>query len=374
MKRLFSFFFLVIFNLLFVFILLEVGVRFWVYAGQESFETFSNKISSQNAKKTEKRKIEKDNVALGDLIQKSAHAGRVYEFMPEIEAKYLGKMFQTNSFGMREDKVSLDKDDAVYRIAGIGDSVMFGWGVEQSDTYLKVLQRNLNAKDHTKSYETLNFGIPGYNTAMEVDTYEHVVRKFNPDLLIMHFVDNDLSIPFFMTRPDDLFSLESSFLFKKLWDFYETFKKEEKSAQSFVGVEFKGEDAVDKKKVLSQYQYMLGKEGFNKAMKKLSSMLCEDKIPMVILVGRLQGDMGRMLKTAAEKYGFHLVEVYEIVNRYVKDHNIEDTPAARKKLLWIHKDDPHPNELGHRLYAEALSEKLENILSESGDSNLPFCP
>jgi hypothetical protein len=109
---------------------------------------------------------------------------------------------------------------------------------------------------------------------------------------------------------------------------------------------------------------MLGSEGFNLAMERLSKLLKEDNIPLVILAGRLKGEMRDLVMNAANKYGFHVVEAYEVVNDYVKKNNIENTPEARKKLLWFNNNDPHPNELGHKLYAKTLKEFLLNSSSQ----------
>jgi lysophospholipase L1-like esterase len=373
MTRLFSYLILVFFNLLFIFLLLEAGVRVWLYSTEESFETFSRQVAGTTASPGRKRKIESDSITLGNLIQKSAHPGRVYEFMPDIEATYLGKHFETNSFGMRERETDLKKPEGTFRIAGIGDSVMFGWGVDVQDSYLRVLEQTLNRASDTYLFETLNFAVPGYNTAMEVATYEERVRSFSPDLLLLHFVDNDLGIPLFMTAPSDYLSLNKSFLIEKVQELLSYFRNAPETSESFIGVEFRGQDETDKKKVLKKYQYMLGHQGFNLAMERLSRMVCEDRIPVVILAGRLRGEMKDLVMSAAGKYGFHVVEAYPVVNEYVEKNNIENTPEARKKLLWLNEHDSHPNELGHRLYAETLLSYLQKILSDHEEKYVPIC-
>ncbi len=377
MKRLFSLLFLIFFNIFFIFLFLEAGVRVWRYVMQENYETFSTQISKKAPGGQAKKKIEGDSISLGNLIQKSAHPGRVYEFMPNIEAVYLGKHFETNSYGMRDREVELQKPEQTIRIAGIGDSVMFGWGVDAEDSYLRVFEGTLNESSFgTPSgtiVETLNFAVPGYNTAMEVSTFEERVRGFSPDLLILHFVDNDLGIPLFMTAAPDFLSFKTSFLFEEVKKLFSHLYQDTQTSESFIGVEFRGHDETDKNKVLSKYQYMLGDSGFKLAMERLSNMLCEDKIPLVILTGKLRANVRGLVTGVAERYGFHIVEAYPVVDEYVEKNNVENTPEARKKLLWLHKNDSHPNELGHRLYAETLMRFLPEVLGDSSGKYLPRC-
>jgi lysophospholipase L1-like esterase len=373
MRRFFSLFFLVLFNIFIVFLFLEVGVRVWLYSSQESFDTFMSSISDGKGS-THKRKITAGNVTLGRLIRKSAHSGRVYEFMPDIEATYLGEDFETNSFGMRDREIPMEKPPGVRRVVGIGDSVMFGWGVSQDDSYLRVVEKTLQADSQEVHFETLNFAVPGYNTAMEVATYEDLGRRFSPDVVVLHFVDNDLGIPLFMSEPLNLYTFGKSYAFQKINDLFKAVSKSGASTRAdFVGVEFEGKDATERKQVIAKYQYMLGHEGFNRAMAELSRLVCEDEVPVVILTGRLKGDFEPLVMNAAKTYGFHVLEAYPVVNAYVENNQIENTPEARKKLLWLNDHDPHPNVLGHQLYADTLVPFLKNLFRDQEGQYLPIC-
>ena len=47
---------------------------------------------------------------------------------------------------------------------------------------------------------------------MEIATFEHRARQFDPDLVIIDFVGNDLKLPHFLTEPRDLWTLERWYL------------------------------------------------------------------------------------------------------------------------------------------------------------------
>lgn len=105
----------------------------------------------------------------------------------------------TNSFGIRGKDFSLEKPDKTYRILFLGDSMTFGWGVEDHQNYPALIEEYLGRKGAIKSeytkVETIN---AGFADGITLDTYylyfKEIGNKFNPDLVIVDlFPYNDLS-------------------------------------------------------------------------------------------------------------------------------------------------------------------------------------
>ena len=98
----------------------------------------------------------------------------------------------TNSFGQRSDEISLQKPADTYRILMLGDSMTFGWGVNNDQTFSSLLQKKLNnwSKENGTNikYEVLN---AGFTSGKTLDTYYVYLKndglKFNPDLVIENF-------------------------------------------------------------------------------------------------------------------------------------------------------------------------------------------
>src|SRR5512136_1208648 len=97
-----------------------------------------------------------------------------------------------NSQGRRDKEVSLKKPAGTFRIAILGDSVAFGARVEAKDDLATQLEWNLNARSESLHYEVLNFGVPGYGTWQELSALKEKVLAYDPDLVLLAFVMNDL--------------------------------------------------------------------------------------------------------------------------------------------------------------------------------------
>ncbi|HQH74479.1 MAG TPA: hypothetical protein PK360_20560, partial [bacterium] len=54
------------------------------------------------------------------------------------------KRVETNRYGMRMGDVSLDKSPGIVRVAVLGDSLPFGWGVPPGQAFPAVLETVLN--------------------------------------------------------------------------------------------------------------------------------------------------------------------------------------------------------------------------------------
>jgi lysophospholipase L1-like esterase len=104
----------------------------------------------------------------------------------------------TNSQSARGEEFSQDKPKDTYRILFLGDSMTFGWGVEDNQAYPYLVGKYLNQslrKINYQKIETINAGFTDGNT---LDTYylyyKEIGAKYNPDLVIVDlFPYNDLS-------------------------------------------------------------------------------------------------------------------------------------------------------------------------------------
>jgi Flp pilus assembly protein TadD/lysophospholipase L1-like esterase len=94
---------------------------------------------------------------------------------------------RTNAHGQRDRKRTLQKPDGVRRILLLGDSVVEGYGLRESET----LSQQLEALYRDGSTEVLNFGVSAYCTRAEVELLEKKGLPFDPDIVVLVFVEND---------------------------------------------------------------------------------------------------------------------------------------------------------------------------------------
>ena len=113
-----------------------------------------------------------------------------FELKPLAERTLFGQPFQTNSFGMRDDPVAIEKAPGTFRIAVLGSSMDMGWGVRDHDTYMNRFERWLesqSARDGSnlgRRFEVLNFAVAAYSPMQRLETLRRKVFDFHPDLVI----------------------------------------------------------------------------------------------------------------------------------------------------------------------------------------------
>jgi lysophospholipase L1-like esterase len=97
----------------------------------------------------------------------------------------------TNSDGFR---TSVDKvaEPGRMRIALMGDSTVFGWGVENDEGIAEVAHSVLQDAG-LSSIEVVNFGQPGYSTGMVSWLFNEAVAAYKPDLTIVFISMHDFN-------------------------------------------------------------------------------------------------------------------------------------------------------------------------------------
>ncbi len=92
-----------------------------------------------------------------------------------------------NRFGMRMGAVSVDKPENSVRIAIMGGSAAYGWGVSQQQSFAALVGPLLEQGSGGANIEVLNFGAPGFSTYQGAKQYEWLVHNFSPDILVLAF-------------------------------------------------------------------------------------------------------------------------------------------------------------------------------------------
>ncbi len=100
-----------------------------------------------------------------------------------------------NQAGLREDReYAIPKPPDTFRIAVIGSSATFGWGIRVQSTWPKILEVFLKKYwPQNEHVEVINFSVPSYNGKQELALLETKVPAYDPDLVIVGWAnDNDM--------------------------------------------------------------------------------------------------------------------------------------------------------------------------------------
>ncbi len=92
---------------------------------------------------------------------------------------------KANSLGLRDYEIP--EKSQKYRIAMLGDSFTFGYGVNASETFSKQLEKELG-----DNYEVINIGIPSYSPILEYLYLREDGIKLEPDMVILNFDMSDV--------------------------------------------------------------------------------------------------------------------------------------------------------------------------------------
>lgn len=100
-----------------------------------------------------------------------------------------------NEFGCRDRDYPHQAAPGTVRILGLGDSFMMGVGVHASDVLTarlrEVLEARAQARGESTRYEVINCGVSGYATREERLFYEGQLRQYKPDIVLLGMVNND---------------------------------------------------------------------------------------------------------------------------------------------------------------------------------------
>jgi len=111
------------------------------------------------------------------------------------ERTELGAHVSVNSDGLRGKPITKPKPPGTRRIIIIGDSSVYGHGIDDSATFCSLLDERLGP-----SIEVINAGVPGYSTEQSLNLLSMRLWALQPDLLIVANMWSDNNFDSFVDR------------------------------------------------------------------------------------------------------------------------------------------------------------------------------
>jgi hypothetical protein len=100
---------------------------------------------------------------------------------------------QVNADGFRGPRVAQARAPGTWRIACVGDSHTFGWGVPDGETWPDHLRAILERRGQGRRPEVLNCGVNNYDVLQEYQALRRKVLPFRPDVVLWQFYVNDVN-------------------------------------------------------------------------------------------------------------------------------------------------------------------------------------
>jgi hypothetical protein len=255
-----------------------------------------------------------------------------------------------NSLGIRDEDFDINSIQDFYKIAVVGDSHAYSTNVKTiAETFPSQLEKFLNANLEQRIVKVLNFGVPGYNTAQELEVLKAKVLMFEPRMVILQYCINDTHICNYI-QPE--YKKLNSFIHKSqflvvLWKniLYSTFGKAYlldwigkkfpdtllfqeglvgtlKSADTEVSAH-RGHPARTRDRVPRRYYYMLGEENWRVHIQSFAR-LCKQQGILLLATGFIEDKEKEIfLKEGFDVYSFYDIFKEKDMREY--GYNPDDT-------------------------------------------------
>lgn len=284
-----------------------------------------------------------------------------YDFSPK-KAEWTDRpafYFRDEKAATLQDKYhSTARPENTWRLAMIGDSYTFAPYMQFTDTFSEKLEQMLNLNDVSLKAEVINYGVPAYSTSHEIAAAEKAISE-QADLLIVQITLNDAELkPYrpqgIRTDLDDPFApLEFHGFMAKLVSYWRTLGfiltrlHNQKTHTAYKNYFI---DLFDKKR---------GWKSFTQSFVNIQNQCKNHNVRLAAVIFPLFG------LPLDDSYPFK--ELHQKIGKFLKEQSIEyldiypyfkGIPIDRMQV--IPGVDRHPNEIAHRIAAEAIYQWLED--------------
>ena len=305
----------------------------------------------------------KGKIYFKHIIRLNENPNIIYELKPGLEdVEYLGAALNTNSSGFRGPEVLAEKPDNTIRILGIGDSVMFGQGVLDEETYLHRLGVELNRRLPDKNWEFINTGVPGYNTVLEVETLVAKGLELDFDAVFLGLVQNDFELPIFTQERRDPWTTDRLYLPEFVFGSESDTAARKGDAPGLQSRDMeRGRDALSDPEAQPEHlRNLVGNDAFRDAMQRLAELSREHGFPVITHSYKYSRNCDQMLEVS-EELGFSTFSNHDVLKRYWADNGIKNADEYNLSDLVLNPSDHHPSAKLHGLIANWFLDDLNGI-------------
>lgn len=252
---------------------------------------------------------------------------------------------KVNSLFCRDAEWSEHKPAGVRRIAFVGDSFVYGWGInDPGDRFSELLQERFNQRDPGQ-VEAMNVAWWNWDTPKELAAIHDVVLGYDVDQVVLCYVPNDIDTLLPEGSPGNIgkaprsvyFNTESSFLFDFIY--HRIYVRRLPMVSNYC-------DAI--------HDAYFDEQVWSRQKQRLTDVIdfCQQhdvKLRVALLP---------FVETWGERYDgrkIHARVAEVFTQRGIETVDLLPVTLTRDPAtLVVNSHDPHPNELANRLFADEI--------------------
>ena len=255
-----------------------------------------------------------------------------------------------------------EKPDGVLRIVFLGDSVTFGEGVHDSDTFVERVGRGLSTR-LSRPIEVYNFGVGGHNTSDARWVWQRYARHLDPDLVVYTFVLNDAEPRLFRLEQTSGQPTRFPRSIEARWTEWTSQPEGWWTGSRLARLAWKLQAGwkLDRK-TLGYYRELNASNSphWHACREQLEALQQIEPTPLVVVFPML-------FDLAAHPFRPVHLEITDACSQ-TEIIDLWETLSGRAgnntPELWVHPTDTHPNEIAHKFAAGAITQRLETLLRD----------
>lgn len=251
--------------------------------------------------------------------------------------------YSVNNSGFRNTyTVFENKPGESERVIFVGDSLTYGFGVLEEDTFIYKLEKNF--REGGKKVEVINAAEPGAGLASYSDIVKNKILKLHPDILVIGINLNDI------------IDFPTSLIIEKISKKFDWKLREYSKLVDFICYAIEKNMSANENIVSMLDSYTPERlANFKSFVLEMRDLAKNNDSKLYVMIHPIFYDF--------DDYDFK--KIHEDVDTVLLNENIpfhdflEDFQDDEAEDLWITKNDQHPNEIAHEKYYQVLRTGLK---------------
>jgi len=326
---------------------------------------FAVRIFHQQEVDTERLRADLKVNSIAAIVKNSDDVVLGFELIPGKVCEFKNATVSISPGGYRCSAHIVSNPPPAIRVAVLGDSTAFGWGVEYEASFPEVFRQRMETLSG-KVVELRNYAVPAYNSEQESRLFTHrVLRSYSPDFVILSYDHNDpepaLS-PLLGALPPEygnnpIHSMLWKYVLRKgrqRWTRLQSFGlNQHEFVKNMVGRFIIGGPLYERHlKALQQIA--------DEARKRAIPVVAVVHNPFVVFNPQFESSpdyilLSQRISTRLSEMGFHVLDLTPRYQEKMKADGIVNLTES-----WLAPQDCHPNPAGHEFIAECLVQCVTN--------------